>query len=226
MKKKKVWFNCLKAFLKIFIRKPKFVYLQDKPDKSSIILGNHVGAKAPLSYELYFDCSFRIWGTHEMNDGLKSVYKYLSEVYFYQKKHINKFFSKLISIIAAPLANLFYKGLQLIPTYRDYRLRKSIKESVEVLKEGQNVIIFPEDSSDGYHDNLKSFFSGYMLLARQCYKNGLDVKIYLSYFVKEKRTFVMDKPIRYSEILKMNKSDKEISKMFCDRTNQLRNCIK
>ncbi len=223
--KKKPWFNFVKSFLRIFIRRPRFVYLGEKPKESSIILSNHVGAKAPLSYEIYFDCPFRIWGTHEMNDGLKSVYKYLSEIYYYKKKHWNKFFAKVFSLIAAPLANMFYKGLQLIPTYHDYRLKKSIQTSIEVIKNKQNILIFPEDSSNGYHDKIIQFFNGYLLLAKLCYKIGIDVDIYVSYFVKKKRTFVMDKAVKYSYLMTLNKTDDEISQMLCDRANELRNHV-
>ena len=222
---RKWWFRGLKNFLKIFIHKPKFIFLGDKPQKNCLILSNHAGAKGPLKAELYFKQPLRIWGTYEMNSGLKMVYKYLSEIYYYKKKHWNKFFAKVFSLIAAPLANMFYKGLQLIPTYHDYRLKKSIQTSIEVIKNKQNILIFPEDSSNGYHDKIIQFFNGYLLLAKLCYKIGIDVDIYVSYFVKKKRTFVMDKAVKYSYLMTLNKTDDEISQMLCDRANELRNHV-
>ena len=68
-------FGFWKGFLKIFIRKPKIVYLGKEIDRPSIILSNHVGKTAPLTLELYFETPFRYWGTYEMNGNLKSVYK-------------------------------------------------------------------------------------------------------------------------------------------------------
>ena len=89
------WFKCVKAILRIFIKKPRFVFLGEEFQDRSLVLSNHVGASAPLTLETHFPKPFRFWGTYEMNSSLKEVYKYLSEVYFTQKKHWNKFGAKL-----------------------------------------------------------------------------------------------------------------------------------
>ena len=73
-----------------------------------------------------------------MNSGLKSVYKYLSEIYFHKKKHWNIHLSRIFCVIAAPIVNLFYKGLDLISTYPDGRLLNTIKESIKVLENNKN----------------------------------------------------------------------------------------
>ena len=90
--------------------------------------------------------------------------------------------ARLFCIIAAPLAYLFYRGLTLISTYPDHRFRKTIKESLKTLDNGQSLVIFPEDSSKGYFDELTYFYSGFLLLAKTAYKKGKDVEIYLSYY--------------------------------------------
>ena len=89
--KRKLYFRILKKIMKCRYKKPEFIYLDTKPDKSCLILCNHVGVKGPLNLEFYFDktFNFRFWGTHEMADGLKSTYKYQSEIYFHQKKGWN-----------------------------------------------------------------------------------------------------------------------------------------
>jgi len=218
---RKTWFRGLKCFLKLFVPKPKFVYLGESITKPSIILSNHVGASAPVKYELYFKENFRFWGTYEMNSGLKSVYKYLSTVYFHQKKHKGKFVSKLIAFFACPFANLFYKGLNLISTYKDHRFKNTIKESIKTIQNGQNLIIFPEDSSKGYFDNLTQFFAGFVVLAKMFYKKGIDLPIFVSYYRKKDKTFVIDKPINFSDLVKTRLNKYEIAKMLCNRANAL-----
>ena len=47
---------------------------------------------------------------------------------------------------------------------------KTIKESVAALDEGYNIVIFPEDSSDGYFAELKSFYRGFIVLAETYYR--------------------------------------------------------
>ncbi len=219
---RKQWFRGLKGFLKIFIRKPKFIYLGDEPVENSLILSNHVGASAPVKLELYFPQPFKFWGTYEMTMGLKSTYKYLSTTYLHQKKHINKVLAKILAFIICPFVNMFYKGLRLIPTYQNYRLRTTIRESVNAVKNGEKLIIFPEDSSKGYFDNLTSFFAGFVLLAKICLKQGIDLTVYVSYYVKEKKTFIIDEGIKFSQLLKLKLGDKKLAEKMCNRANELR----
>lgn len=218
---RKLWFRCVKAVLKIFVRKPKFKFLGDEFTDQSIVLCNHIGMSGPLTNELYFPRNFRFWGTYEMNSGLKEVYKYLSTTYFHKKKHFKKGVAKLVSVVAAPVCNVFYKGIRLISTYPDHRFKNTINESLKTLKENKSLIIFPEDSSNGYFDKLTSFFAGFIVLAKTCLKRGLDLPIYVCYFRKKDKKYIVDKPILCSELLAQNLSRYELAKNICDRTNEL-----
>lgn len=215
-------FNFFKSFLKIFVRKPKFVFLGEKFTENAIYLSNHCGAKVPLALELYFPIQFRYWGTYEMNSSYSERFKYLYNIYFHQKKHICKFLSFIIAIFATPVLTMFYKGLNLISTYPDGRVYKTIKTSVNVLtKDKKSLIIFPENSSDGYHDTLKEFHPGFISIADICLRKGTDLPIYLMYYQKKKRTFIVDKPVMTSEILKDKSKADEIAEKFKVRCNEL-----
>ena len=219
--KRSLWFRVVKCFLKIFIRRPEYVFLGEQFAEKSIILSNHVGAKGPLSHELYFPKPFRVWGTYEMNMGLGQVYKYLSQTYFHEKKHWKKFWASAFSMIAAPFAYLFYRGLKLIPTYRDYRLKRTFDISNKVLDDGLSLIIFPEDSHDGYQDEIKKFFPGFLVLAYHRLKKGEDLPIFVSYLNKDTGKYVIDAPIMTSELYAMGKTREEVAEILRDRCNQL-----
>ena len=111
---RKLWYSGLKKIIKIRYKRPKFIYLGDKPNKNSIILSNHVGTDAPMSLELYADFPIRTWGTHEMNSGLSKMYRYQSRVYYHEKKRWNLHLARLFCLLASPLTNLFYKGFALL----------------------------------------------------------------------------------------------------------------
>lgn len=220
-KSRKFWFRCLKTFLKIFIRKPKFVYLGESIKQTSIIISNHVGAFGPLKTELYLDVPFRFWGTYEMNSNFKSVYRYLSYDYFHIRQHWNLFLSRLFCIIAAPLVKWFYSGLRLISTYPDSRFKTTIKKSMEVIENGESIVLFPEDSETGYFDNLKRYFAGFAVLAKTALKKGIDLPIYLAYLRRRDNTYVFDKPLLASKLLSSGKSKYEIAEELCNRANEL-----
>lgn len=212
----------IKVILKIFKRKPKYIFLGEEFTDQAIYLSNHVAAHGPLTYELYFPKLFRFWGVHNMNENFKEKYLYLSTTYFQGKKHMSKFCAKFCAVFATPVMGLFYWGIKLLPTYTDARLVKTVKKSIEILKNNQSILIFPEDSSDGYHDVLKEYFSGFFILAKKAFeKEGLDLPIYNMYYQRKNKRVIVDKPIKYSDLVKLNLSKEGIAEMFRVRANEL-----
>lgn len=220
---RKGWFKALKKFI-IFTKrykKPEFIFLGEKFSHGGIILSNHVGTDGPMSLELYADVPLRMWGAHEMNAGVIKTYVYQSKVYFHQKKHWNIHLARLFCIIASPITSMFYRGLNLISTYRDARFVKTIRESIEAIKQGENVVIFPEVSDKGYLKELEGFHAGFVMFADTCLKRGIDVPIFVTYFDKENLRYVVDKPILYSTIRKDDMTRCDVAKILLDRCNEL-----
>lgn len=218
---RKRWFKNFKKLLKVRYKKTEFVFHGQKPTNGAIILSNHEGTDAPLSLEMYCDFPVRFWGTGEMNCGLKNMYKYQTKVYYHEKKHWPLWAARLFCLLASPLTHLFYKGLNLISTYQDSRFRETLKESVEAIKNGDNVVIFPEKSDKGYLETLEGFYNGFFVLASQCRKVGIDVDIYTSYFQKKQHVYIFDKPIKFSELLEKYQSREAVGKYLLDRCNAL-----
>ncbi len=220
---RRAWFRGFKKFLKVTGRykEPEFIFLGEKFSYGGLILSNHEGTDAPLSLELYTDVPLRMWGAHEMNSGVIPMYKYQSRIYYHEKKHWNLHLARLFCLIASPLTNIFYKGLNLISTYKDARFVKTIRQSIEAICRGENVVVFPEDSTNGYLDELEGFHAGFVLLADTCLKRGIDLPIYVTYFNKKKLKYIVDKPVYYSALKKDGRSRGDIAKILLDRCNEL-----
>lgn len=221
IQKRKWWFRLMKKMMKGRYKEPKFVYLGEEFGNGGIILSNHEGTDAPMSLELYCNKPIRMWGAHEMNSGLIKMYKYQTRVYYHQRKHWNLHLARLFCLIASPLTNLFYKGLNLISTYRDGRFLKTIRESVQAIENGDNIVIFPEDATKGYLEELEGFFEGFTMLAEVLKKKGIDVPVYVTYFKKKDLVYVVDKPVLYSELCQNGESREEIARRLLDRCNEL-----
>ena len=223
-KQRKWWFKGLKKLMKGRYKEPIFVYLDSENPgfgNGSVILSNHEGTDAPMSLEIWNDSPIRMWGAHEMNSGLVKMYKYQTRVYYHEKKHWNLHLARLFCLIATPLTNLFYKGLNLISTYHDQRFFKTIKESLQAIRKGENIVIYPEDSTNGYLSELEGFYGGFVSLAEMCYRQGIDVPIYVTYFKKDSRIYVVDKPVKYSELIKDGATKQDILNTLLARCNVL-----
>lgn len=202
-------------------KKPQFVFLGEKPTNGAIIISNHEGTDAPLSLEMYCDFPIRFWGTGEMNSGLKNLYKYQTKVYYHEKKHWNLFLARMFCLVASPLTNLYYKGLNLISTYHDSRFRQTLKDSLQAIQNGDNVVIFPEKSDKGYLPELEGFYKGFLSFADVCKAKGIDVPIYVSYFKIKEKIYIFDAPIKYSELQKDGPTRDEIAQKLLNRCNEL-----
>ena len=112
--------------------------------------------------------------------------------------------------------------MNLISTYHDTRLRTTLEESFTAINEnGENIVIFPEDSSDGYSDELKGFHAGFVMLAEKCLNSEIDLPIYVCYFKKRERQYIFDAPIKYSELKARFDSRNAIAEYLCMRCNAL-----
>ena len=221
VKRGKWWFRLLKNLMKGRYKRPTFVYLGEEFGNGGLILSNHEGTDAPMALEMYCDKPLRMWGAGEMNSGLIEMYKYQTRVYYHEKKHWNLHLARLFCLIASPLTNLFYKGLNLISTFRDGRFMTTLRESVNALKNGENIVIYPEDSTKGYLEQLEGFHPGFVALAEVCKKKGMDVNIYVTYYRKKDRVYIVDKPVCYSELTKNGETSEEVIEKLLVRCNEL-----
>ena len=218
---RKGWYEQFKKIMTGRYKKPQFIYLGEEIKPGSIIISNHEGTDSPMTLELYCDVPLRMWGAHEMNSGVINTYKYQSRVYYHEKKHWNLFLSRLFCLIASPLTSLFYKGLNLISTYRDARFVKTLKESYKTILNGESVVVFPEDSTNGYLDQLEGFHCGVVMMAEYCYKKGIDLPIYVTYLKKNAHQYVVDTPVLYSEISADCISREQVAEKLLHRCNRL-----
>ncbi len=220
-KQRKAYFRLLKKLMKPRYKKPTFVYLGEKITNGGVILSNHEGTDAPLSLEMYLDAPIRMWGAGEMNSKLGELYRYQTNIYYHQKKHWNIHLARLFCLIASPLTYLFYSGLDLISTHHDVRFVKTIRESINSINDGDNIVIFPEISDNGYLPVLEGFHEGFVTFASICLRKGIDLPIFVTYFQREKLIYVVDAPVMFSELVKNGETGRQVADKLCQRCNEL-----
>ncbi len=218
---RKKWFIRVKGITRWFVKKPKFVFLGKPLSPRSIVLSNHEGASVPLSLELYSNLPIRFWGTHEMNEDMKAAYGYQTNIYYHKKKCWNLWLARVFCLLATPLTKMFYNGLDLISTYPDIRLKNTLSRSVAALRKGHTVVIFPEDSDNGYLREMTKFHQGALMLMNYCQRQQMDLPVYVAYFKKDTKEYVVDAPIQISELLGQGFSREELAERLCRRCNEL-----
>lgn len=220
-------FRGFKKFIKIFKRKPKIINLNETIDDKAIFISNHSAANGPFTLSLFFPKVFVPWGIHHMCGNYKERWNYLYYVFYQQKLGYGKIKSFIIATVFATFSKILYNWMKVIPTYTDLRLMKTMKISVDALNNNEPVLIFPENSNDGYFDVLTEYNAGFVALSTFYHKRyNHDLPIYPVYFSSKHRMLIIDKPQYIQDFIRKGLSREEIAEWFKNRTNELYYMIK
>lgn len=216
------FFKFVMRIVKIFKKKLTIYNLNDEAFETGIIISNHSAASGPMTLALYFPTFFVPWGTHEMKENYCKRWKYLYHIFYQQKLGYNKFKSFLIATLFAIISRMLYNGMQLIQTYGDLRLVRTIKNSIAHLEKGNKILIFPEDSETGYHEKNLKYNEGFIFLSQSYYKKyQLDLPIYPVYYHKRLKALIIGKKEYVNELLEKGMTREEVAEHFKDVTNNL-----
>jgi len=131
----------------------------------------------------------------------KKVRAYMYENTFSKKTFLPVFVRKFLAFFLGWMSVNVMNALRAIAVYRDspMKLRQTLRESVEALEHGDNLMIFPEHPEDKYEKGGVSEFSpGFLMLAEAWWKkSGKKLRILPVYASREARTFTFGNEIVY-----------------------------
>ena len=214
-------FKIFKLILYPFFHAKVESLIDDIPDKA-IVVANHSAKKGPMAFEISYPKFNVKWGAHEMLGNYKSRFLYLRNVLYIQKLKKGKFSATLKALFEAIFSKMVYTGMKFIGTYTDVRFKKSITESMKVLDSGATVLIFPEDSANGYFDELTAAFPGFVLLAERYFKRtGEDVPVIPAYYHKHSKKIIVGKPLYVQQLMSEGLDKNAVAERFKDEINSL-----
>lgn len=207
----------------MFIRKPrKVINLAGELNPRSILLANHSAKKGPLYLEMNFPLYHCLWGAGEMLGSYKERFHYLRDIFYIQKRGFNKFVATVIAVFEAFFSIMLYKGMRVLPTYHNGRLLGTINKSIRALNDDVAVMIFPENSDEGYFDEMTQFFPGFVLLSQAYYhKTGVDLPVYPVYYHIKKRILCIGEPCYVQECIAQGLSRVQIAELLKNKVNEL-----
>ncbi len=225
-RRRQPFFACVKAFMRLFHRKIRTVFLDGKPDEKCLYLINHANKYGPILYEMYFPVYNVKWGASPMLGSYGERRKYLRDVLYIQKNGYGRAKASFKAFFEAFFSAFFYKGMKMVPTYPDARLVKTVKKSVDILGESA-LMIFPEDSGEGYFEVINKFLPGFVLVLEQYYrKNQEDIPVRAAYYSKQRRLIVVDEAC-YLQDFKAQGLDREgVAEAMRIKVNALHDRIK
>ena len=227
-RRKQPVFACCKAFMRIFMRKVRVAAEGGAPQERCVYLANHANKMGPMKYEMFFPAYHVKWGAHQMLEGYGARRAYLRDVLYIQKNGTGRRLAAFKAFFEAFFSKYFYRGMKFLPTYPDARFARTVRKSVDVLDGGAAIMIYPENSDNGYADKVHGFYSGFVLLLGEYYKkHGEDVPVRPVYYHAKKRVIAVGEPCFLQEYVRQGLNREQIAAVFerkvnalCDRIEQ------
>lgn len=199
------------------------INLNESWEGKKIMIGNHSGAKGASIYKLSSpdDHYFMSWGAHQMIENYRSRWNYLYHIFYRQKLGYTKRKAFFAATAFGLVSKIIYRIAGILPIYYDFRFKSTIEHSFECFDNNVDILIFPEDSSKGYFDDLTGLAPGFLTLSKLYYKKyGVDLPIYPMNFNRHYMKIVIGKPFYLQEMLKEHTQD-EILDIFLKQINGL-----
>lgn len=216
-----VW-TCFSKLLRMLYKRPEIICETDELPDKAIYIANHSAMSGPVVYNLYFPVPHSPWGAYPMLGNYKSRFRYLRDVYFVQKRGMNKGFASFLASFEACFSIWIYKGMHVLPSYPDGRLLKTLRMSIDALNNGRAIMVFPERSETGYHETLTGFSAGFVVLAERFRRLfGKDIPICPVYYHSKCAKMIVGKPHLLQEFRERNLTRQQIADEFCQMTNRL-----
>jgi 1-acyl-sn-glycerol-3-phosphate acyltransferase len=194
----------LRVFYKIFRHILFKIHLRGRDNITRrgplILVSNHAGSFGPISVITSFPSKLYPWVDHETTDprsaGKKVQVEFL-EAELHLKPPLSEYLGRVIGRICAALM----RDIEAIPVYdKSRRIWSTVDESLKLLQQGKNILVFPEDSLKPKNEVLCDFSTGFMHLAKYYFEKTRRAISFLPIAVNRKvKGIGVGKPIQFNE---------------------------
>lgn len=189
-------YKLIKALVRLFYGKTAVVGAENLPDTPCIVVGNHCQMNGPIACELDFPGRHYTWCAGEMMHW-KDVPAYAFRDFWSAKPGWIRWFFRILSYLITPLSVCVFNNANCIGVYHDARILSTFRETVEKLRDGNNVIIFPE-TDPPVNNILSAFQDRFVTVAKQYVKrSGKPICFVPLYLAPVDRTMYLGKPVEF-----------------------------
>lgn len=142
--------------------------IENLPKEPCVLVGNHCQMHGPIISQIRLPGDNVTWCAGEMMNR-EEVADYAYRDFWSNKPKYQRPFYRGVSYLIVPISVALFRNMKTIPVYHDMRLVKTFRESVNCLKDGKNLIIFPE-CYDPHNHIVNDFQDKFVDVARFYYK--------------------------------------------------------
>ncbi len=195
-KKTSLLYRIVRWLIRLFTPHYRLVGAEHLPEEPCVIVGNHSQIYGPVAGELYMPGRHYVWCAGEMMNR-EEVAAYAYQDFWSAKPRGLRWFYRILSHVITPLALLLFTNAHTIPVYHDTRLITTYRDSIEKLRQGNSIVIFPEHYDE--HNNIvHDFQDKFIDLARFYHKKtGVELSFVPVYIAPKLKTLFFGQPVAF-----------------------------
>ena len=204
----------------LFSPKYRLEGTENLPEEPCVIVGNHSHMYGPIAGELYTPGKHYVWCAGEMMHR-EEVAAYAYQDFWSGKPKAVRWFYRILSHLIVPLSLCVFNNAHTIAVYHDTRLISTFRDSIEKLREGNRIVIFPEHYEE--HNNIVHDFQDKCIdLARFYYKKtGVELSFVPMYLAPKLKMICYGRPIRFQADADIKKERRRICDALMDAITEI-----
>lgn len=219
-KKKSIIYKVIRGLVTLFYKKRELIGLEYITDEPSIIVGNHAQIHSPIVSEIFFKFNRKTWCIGNVMNKKDFIIHAKNDFWIDKPKSI-RWFYYLLAYLIAPIASSVFNSAEVIGVYKDTRIIKTFKETINELKAGNNIVIFPE-CPESYNNIVNEFQDKFVDVAWLYYKNtGKCLSFIPMYNAVRLKKVIFGKPIVYNPNIEIAENRKLITEYLKDEITNL-----
>lgn len=217
------FYRFLRKIVQIFTKKMHTTWEKPFLDNPSIFVCNHDRAYGPIAMCAHFDHykDVRPWVNSPVLSA-KEIPEYVRQDFWWKPgKWYTWILNHSLVYIIALLLPPILKGSACIPVYHDTRVVLTLKDSINALKSGKHIILFPERPS-GYCQYDEEIIDGFVSIGKLFYRRTKQILyFYPTYVDWSDKTITIAEPVPYDPNMDIAEFAKKVSDAV---ENHFRNC--
>ena len=191
-----------------------------------IVVANHEGSFGPLSLVTSLPLELYPWVVDETTDARTAARRIQAE-FLEAELHLRPPFSTWLARAIARIAAALMRDLNAVPVHqRSRRMQTTVERSVELLEQGKNILVFPEDPDRKLNDVLGHFCTGFVHLARRYYERTRRAVLFLPVAVNRKaRTIRVGQPVSFDALAPFTAEKVRLKRELEHRVEELYRCL-
>ncbi|MBQ8556515.1 MAG: hypothetical protein IJ438_11670 [Clostridia bacterium] len=209
-------FNFLKWGFRLVTPKMTISWAEPFIDEPCVFVCNHVGAMGPINMVIKFPLCDQVHAW--CNEGImnrKTCPAYVRQDYWWEPGcRLEPLYNATLPYIAAAIIPPVLKSAPTIPVYHDARVMTTMRQSMRVLRDGEYLVIFPEQPS-GYGEHHDWINTGWLNICTMYHRaTGKALRLYPVHIDTKKRHFTVARPISFDPSRTLEEQQDELVRVL------------